>query len=84
MIVPRENKIKINTDAAIFETFQHFSYSMIAINHFRELVDAVFKCLHGSLSPEVAESLGIREALSWIKKKQWRQVEMETYSLVSV
>lgn len=47
-------------------------------------MDAFFKFLHGSIKPEVVEAIGVREALSWIKMKQMRHVEVETDILVSV
>lgn len=82
--VPDENTIKINTDAAIFETSNCFSYSRVARNHASELVEAFSKCIQGSVNPEMEEAIGIREALSWTKKKKWNNVVVETDCLVVV
>lgn len=65
---PDFNKIKNNTDAAIFEASQYFSYSMVARNHSGELLEAVFKCNQGNINPEMAEVIGIREALRLTRK----------------
>uniref|UniRef100_A0A803NF85 RNase H type-1 domain-containing protein n=1 Tax=Cannabis sativa TaxID=3483 RepID=A0A803NF85_CANSA len=38
----------------------------------------------GSASPELAESIGIREALSWIKSHGWQYATLETDCLTVV
>lgn len=43
-----------------------------------QLVEAQSKCREGKISPELAEAIGIREALSWIKANQYDGVELET------
>ena len=39
---------------------------------------------HGIVDPTLAEVIGIREALSWIKTKDWATVILESDSLVCV
>ena len=41
-------------------------------------------CKSGTSSPELAEAMGIREALSWIKSTHWSNVIIETDCLVAV
>ena len=36
------------------------------------------------MSPEVAEAIGVKEALSWIKAQGWSKVELESDSLLVV
>lgn len=39
---------------------------------------------HGQVRPELAEAVAVKEALSWVKDKQWREVVIETDCLVVV
>lgn len=64
--LPTENQTKANTDAAVFEPSNCYNFAFAARNHKGELVEARFSCKEGSISPECAEAMGIREALSWI------------------
>ena len=41
-------------------------------------LEAISCCRNGVVSPELAEAMGMREALSWIKKKAWDKVTIET------
>ncbi|XP_074324121.1 uncharacterized protein LOC141661039 [Apium graveolens] len=82
--VPNDNMIKVNTDAAIFDNSQCFSFSAVARDHEGGLIEAISRCEGGQLASEVVEALGIKEALSWIKRKSWMEVVVETDSLVCV
>lgn len=82
--VPNENTIKVNIDAAIFETSQCFSYSAVARDDKGELIEAISKCERGNITAEVVEAIGIREAISWIKKKGWTRIIVETDCMVVV
>ncbi|XP_074347114.1 uncharacterized protein LOC141685938 [Apium graveolens] len=66
---PRDGMIKINVDAAIFEDTSKYCYSMIARDGAGELVAATTKCRSGTIVSEMAEAIGIKEALSWIKNE---------------
>lgn len=57
---------------------------MIALNHSRELIEAKLKCNQGSVSRELAEAMGVREALSRVKSSAWRDVEIETECMLIV
>lgn len=76
--LPRLDKIKINTDAAIFEDSSRFSYAMVVRSNTGEFVEARSRCTQGRVAPELAKAMGIREALSWIKQSQVSGVELET------
>ncbi|XP_074362809.1 uncharacterized protein LOC141718821 [Apium graveolens] len=78
---PHEGTVKINVDAAIFENFNTYCWSMAARNHKGELVSANTKCRVGRIAPEIAEALGIKEALSWIKNHSMLPAIVETYCL---
>uniref|UniRef100_A0A803NFH5 RNase H type-1 domain-containing protein n=1 Tax=Cannabis sativa TaxID=3483 RepID=A0A803NFH5_CANSA len=66
---PKENTIKINMDATIFESTTRYSYSCVARDHAGRLVEARASCRQGAVKPEIAEAVGILEALSWIKQQ---------------
>uniref|UniRef100_A0A803QBL9 RNase H type-1 domain-containing protein n=1 Tax=Cannabis sativa TaxID=3483 RepID=A0A803QBL9_CANSA len=40
--------------------------------------------LTGTVTPELAEAMGVREALSWLKRKGWHRVTIETDCLIVV
>lgn len=56
MVRSNDNTIKVNCDAALF--------AFVARDHRGEVVDARSKCSLGRVAPEIAEAIGIREALS--------------------
>ena len=75
---PPEGMIKINTDGALFEDSNTNSYSMIVRNHAGDLVESKASCRQGTVNPEMAELMGIREALSWLKDKDYAGAIVET------
>lgn len=66
---PATNTIKINVDAAIFEESTRYGYAWVARNSEGSLVEAKVIGKHGRVNPEVAEIIGVKEALSWLKQK---------------
>lgn len=56
---------------------------MVARDHEGKLVEAISSCKRGRVDPELAEAIGIREALSWIKVKAWPSVVLETDCLTA-
>ncbi|XP_060969989.1 uncharacterized protein LOC115713780 [Cannabis sativa] len=81
---PSENSIKINVDAALFEDGTSHRIGMVARDHHGFLVEGRTEHFQGAATPEVAEAIGVREALSWIKKKNWQQASIETDCLMVV
>ncbi|XP_062102876.1 uncharacterized protein LOC133813856 [Humulus lupulus] len=81
---PADGMIKLNTDAALFEASQTFSFSCVARDSTGALIEAFAKNDWGAVTPEAAEALGIKEALSWVKDKRWSRVEIESDCLVAV
>lgn len=63
--LPALNRIKINTDA----TSNCYSHAFVVQNHNGELNEAESKYVRGQVILELAEVTGVREALSWVKKK---------------
>lgn len=54
------------------------SHAFVVRNHNGQLLEAKSRCSRGRINPELAEAIGIREALSWVKQKQMNEVEIET------
>ncbi|KAM6598685.1 hypothetical protein CsatA_018294 [Cannabis sativa] len=81
---PDQSTIKVNVDGAIFEDQQKFGFGYIARDCFGALIEAVSGSRRGYVLPEIAEIIGIKEALSWIKNKGWGKVVVESDSLVAV
>ncbi|KAM6542760.1 hypothetical protein CsatB_007207 [Cannabis sativa] len=83
-VVPSENKIKVNVDAALFNSSNKYGCGFVARDHHGMLVQGKTLLFTGSASPELAESIGIREALSWIKSHGWQHATLETDCLTVV
>ncbi|XP_060959224.1 uncharacterized protein LOC115699974 [Cannabis sativa] len=76
--------LKINTDAAIFDSGGSYSFVCVARGAAGELLEALTCCRAGIVQPELAEAMGVREALNWIKKKGWIGTIVETDCLTVV
>lgn len=77
-VTPQIDIIKVSVDAAIFEEHYAAGIGIIARNLDGEMVPAKTSRCWGVFSPEMAEIMAIKEALSWIKTKDWRAIEMES------
>uniref|UniRef100_A0A803P370 Reverse transcriptase n=1 Tax=Cannabis sativa TaxID=3483 RepID=A0A803P370_CANSA len=81
---PTGNKIMVNVDDAIFEAQQRFGFGCVARNPVGHLLEAISDSRIGMVLPEIVEIIGMKEALSWIKRKGWEDVIIETDSLMVV
>ena len=81
---PVENGIKVNVDGAIFSELGRFGFGYIARNHTGQVLRTSNRSCIGSVQPEIAEVMGIKEALSWIAHSDWVNVQVETDSWVCV
>lgn len=57
---------------------------MVACSHRGELLEAKSICQLGNINLELAEAMGVREALGWVKANRWPMVEVETECLLIV
>lgn len=64
---PQNGIIKINVDAAILEDTSKYCFSVIVRDGVGDPVTATSKCRSGTIALELAEAIGIKEVLSWIK-----------------
>ncbi|XP_060959266.1 uncharacterized protein LOC133030514 [Cannabis sativa] len=83
-IKPEENHIKINVDAALFHQEGSYGYALVARDSSANLIEAKTCFQGGYYTAEIVEALGIKEALSWIKRENWTNVQIESDSLLSV
>ncbi|XP_030502725.2 uncharacterized protein LOC115717895 [Cannabis sativa] len=74
--------IKLNVDATIFESSSKHGFGCVVRDTEGTLTAAFAGVKTGSVSPELAEAMGIREALSWLKNHPFSQAIVETDSLV--
>ena len=77
-VPPKENWYKLNTDAACFESQRKMGFGGIMCNSRGEVVGVCVGPLCGFSNPREVEALAIHEALSWIRRRGWRQVEVES------
>ncbi|XP_062088677.1 uncharacterized protein LOC133795237 [Humulus lupulus] len=75
---PLANMIKINVDAATFVSEGKHGFGCVARNHEEEVIEAIVGSKVERVKPVEAEALGVKEALSWIKQKNWQAVIIET------
>ncbi|KAM6585542.1 hypothetical protein CsatB_012544 [Cannabis sativa] len=81
---PGNNHIKINVDAALFPQEHSYGYGIVARDSTGHLIEAKTGYFEGDLDASTVEALSIKEALSWIKSKNWQNVEIESDSMISV
>ncbi|XP_074374595.1 uncharacterized protein LOC141715006 [Apium graveolens] len=83
-VKPQIDIIKVSVDAAIFKDREEFGFGLVARDHLGGLIKAKSVLRKWVSSPETAEAMAVKEALSWIKQEGWSQVELESDSLVTV
>ncbi|XP_060970037.1 uncharacterized protein LOC133037192 [Cannabis sativa] len=76
--------IKLNVDAALFVQELKHGYGCVIRNTDGDLVSVFAGAKQGKVSPEIAEAMGIREALSWLKNHNFSHATVESDSLVCV
>ncbi|XP_062114086.1 uncharacterized protein LOC133825112 [Humulus lupulus] len=83
-IKPTPGVIKINVDAALSTEASTYSFACVARDDQGHFIEAITCCRQGVVSPKMAEAMGVREALSWLKKKYWSHVVIETDCLTVI
>lgn len=63
---PQMNTVKIIVDAATCDDYNAYGIGLIARDCTGALLEAKMKLFQDSSSPEIAETMEIKEALSWI------------------
>ncbi|XP_073121701.1 uncharacterized protein [Henckelia pumila] len=75
---PPRDFLKCNVDAVFFTNPPRMGYGCVIRDSFGEVKAAIQGCFHGAFNPTVAEALGVREALSWIKELHLPKVIVES------
>lgn len=83
-VKPQPNKVKVSVDAAIFETREKTGLGLVARDSEGEIIEVKTICLNEQVSPVLAEVMAIKEALSWIDKKRWPAVQLESDCLAAI
>ncbi|XP_060967364.1 uncharacterized protein LOC133035537 [Cannabis sativa] len=76
--------IKLNVDAAIFDRDSKHGFGCVVRDSSGEMLSVFAGVKLGKVSPELAEIIGIREVLSWLKDRGFTDAAVETDSLVCV
>lgn len=63
---PGLNIVKVNTDATLFDNPNRYNHALVVGDHNSNLVEAMSKSYQGSVSPNLADVMRIRMALSWV------------------
>ena len=79
---PKRDELKINVDATNILGAETYGFASIARDHLGVVVEAFSVCRSGVIRPELGEAMDVREALSWIKRRGWTNVRLETDSLM--
>ncbi|KAJ8748529.1 hypothetical protein K2173_003428 [Erythroxylum novogranatense] len=77
---PSTNWLKLNVDIATSSS-GWIDVGMVLRNEEGGFVSARIFCVTGSFTSLIAEAMGVREALSWIKMKNWKNVIVESDNL---
>ncbi|XP_050211354.1 uncharacterized protein LOC126661543 [Mercurialis annua] len=64
---PPRGWLKVNTDAVVYPGRQSFGMGVVVRDWLGNIIQARSRCSFGSFSPRMAEIMGVREALSWLK-----------------
>ena len=75
--------MKLNTDTTIFRDKGTFSVAVLARDD-EGLAEAIIVCRRRIVRPEITEAIRVREALSWLKKKNWERVVIESDCLLVI
>uniref|UniRef100_A0A803PLQ3 Reverse transcriptase domain-containing protein n=1 Tax=Cannabis sativa TaxID=3483 RepID=A0A803PLQ3_CANSA len=81
---PAFNNVKVNVDGAIFASEGWFGFGSVARDHNGRVIESISQSKPRQVDATMAEIYGIKEALSWIKRKGWVDVQLETHCLVAV
>ncbi|VFR03295.1 unnamed protein product [Cuscuta campestris] len=75
---PPVNYLKVNVDASSGLVDRYVGLCFIVRDYEGRFVAAKSIKCRGSFGPREAEAIAVKEALSWIKSKGWKQVLVET------
>ncbi|KAL8124785.1 hypothetical protein AgCh_012442 [Apium graveolens] len=83
-VKPLPNTVKVSVDTTIFETREEVGLGMVARDSAGDLIEVKSMIEHELVPLVLAESMAIKEALSWIDMMQWSKVQLESDCLAAV
>ncbi|XP_062093342.1 uncharacterized protein LOC133799338 [Humulus lupulus] len=81
---PHDGMMKINVDVSVHATENRFGFGCVARDSNGLFLEALCGRRRGKVSAVLGEALSIKEALSWIQRKDWANVIVESDCLVVV
>ncbi|KAM6561563.1 uncharacterized protein LOC133032398 [Cannabis sativa] len=75
---PNVNSIKINMDAILFEGGRSYGIGLVARDSNGTLIEGKTSFSQSMVELSLVEAIGIKDALSWIKERQWQNVCLES------
>lgn len=76
-VKPLPNTFKVSVDAAVFEDRGGVGFGLVARDSDGLLIEARAVVHSHLVTPMLAETMAIKEALSWIDRTPWQQVTIE-------
>ncbi|XP_060969924.1 uncharacterized protein LOC133037116 [Cannabis sativa] len=83
-VCPPENSVKINVDAALFDNGNRAGVGVVIRDANGLFIDGFVRMFYEALDPTLVETMGVREALSWLKRSPRQQAFVETDCLTVV
>uniref|UniRef100_A0A803PJ47 Reverse transcriptase domain-containing protein n=1 Tax=Cannabis sativa TaxID=3483 RepID=A0A803PJ47_CANSA len=77
-VPPLLNTIKVNIDASIFASENRFGFGWLARDHEGRVLFASAVAHQVAVEPVMAEAIGLKEVLSWLKTNDYPQVVVES------
>lgn len=81
---PKNGAVKITVDAATFAENYSYGIGMLARDDKGEVICGKSDLFQGSVRPEFAEAIAVKEALSWSQLNKWKEVVLESDCLAVV
>ncbi|XP_073137785.1 uncharacterized protein [Henckelia pumila] len=81
-IMPLDNILKCNVDAAVIDRFPHIGYGCVLRDSNGIVIAATHGILQGNFNSTVNEALSIREALGWLKSLDYSHIIVESDALL--
>ncbi|XP_063943440.1 uncharacterized protein LOC108208212 [Daucus carota subsp. sativus] len=81
---PKKDVVKITIDAALFAESSKYGIGLLARDDKGDVIQGRSEVFQGVVLQEFAEAIAVKEALSWVKGREWREVVVESDCLAVV
>ncbi|KAL8133545.1 hypothetical protein AgCh_008855 [Apium graveolens] len=83
-VMLKKNSVKVTVDATFFFEASSYGIGLLARDDEGRVIQGRSEAFAGEVRPEYAEAVAIKEALSWIKASEWREVTLESDCLAVI